>query len=109
MAVFLLVAGGAALLEYLGPGAFAAPFSPDLPDGALAVARGTVEEVVEADGGHLVCRVGRVRVFVPASAVPDPPPRLGEALTCYGTVSTYRGERELAVRGAGDIRRLDQA
>ena len=70
--VFAVVAVGAGLLEYLGPGAFATPFSPALADGTLASVRGTVDDVVAANGGHLICRIGSVRVFVPASAVPDP-------------------------------------
>ena len=106
--VFAVVAAGAALLEYLGPGAFASPFSPTLSDGTLASVRGTVEDVVAANGGHLICRVGGVRVFVPASAVPEPAPQIGELLECYGIVSTYAGAKELTVRDARDLVRVDQ-
>ena len=106
--VFGLVAGGAALLEVLGPETFAVPFSADLPDGTLAVVRGPIEEVVATDGGHLICRVGRVRVFMPASAVPDPAPTKDESVECYGIVSTYNGVRELVLREARDLRRVDQ-
>lgn len=108
IAVFAAVAVGAALLEYLGPDAFAAPFSPDLADGTLASVRGTVEDVVAANGGHLICRIGGVRVFIPASAVPDPAPAKGELVECYGIVSTYEGTKELTLRGAGDLVRVDQ-
>lgn len=107
-AVFIVVAGGAVYLEYLGPGAFATPFSTDLADGTLASVQGTVEDVVVASGGHLICRVDRVRIFVPASAVPDPAPVRGELLQCYGIVSTYAGSKELTVRDARDIVRIDQ-
>ncbi|MEN6341123.1 MAG: hypothetical protein ABFC89_01035 [Methanospirillum sp.] len=106
--VFAVVAAGAALLEYLGSGAFATPFSPTLPDGTLASVRGPVEDVVAANGGHLICRIGGVRVFVPASAVPEPAPQAGELLECYGIVSTYEGAKELAVRDARDLVRVDQ-
>ncbi|HOT93657.1 MAG TPA: hypothetical protein PK089_00490 [Methanoregulaceae archaeon] len=106
--VFGLVAGGAALLEVLGPAPFAVPFSPDLPDGTLAVVRGPVDQVIVAGGGHLICRVGGVRVFMPASTVPDPAPVTGGIVECYGLVSTYGGVRELVLRQAGDLRRVDQ-
>lgn len=106
--VFAVVAVGAGILEHLGPGAFATPFSPDLADGTLASVRGAVEDVVEATGGHLVCRVGGVRVFVPASAVPSPLPRTGDLVECYGIVSTYEGAKEIAVREARDLVLVDQ-
>ncbi len=106
--VFAVVAIGAALIESLGPGALATPYSPELADGTLASVRGTVEEVVAANGGHLICRVGGVRVFVPASAVPEPAPRQGEILECYGIVSTYAGAKELTVRDARDLVPVDQ-
>lgn len=106
--VFAVVVAGAALLEYLGPGAFATPFSPALSDGTLASVRGTVQDVTAANGGHLVFQVGGVRVFVPASAVPDPVPRNGDLLECYGVVSTYAGAKELTVRDARDLVRVDQ-
>lgn len=106
--VFAVVAVGAAILEYLGPGAFATPFSPALPDGTLATVRGSVEDVVAANGGHLICRIGGVRVFVPASAVPEQAPQKGELLECYGIVSTYSGAKELTVRDARDLVRVDQ-
>lgn len=106
--VFAVVAVGAGLLEYLGPGAFATPFSPALADGTLASVRGAVEDVVAANGGHLICRIGGVRVFVPASAVPEPAPQQGELLECYGIVSTYAGAKELTVRDARDLVRVDQ-
>ncbi len=108
VSVFVVVAAGAAVLEYLGPSAFATPFSPDLPDGTLASVRGAVEEVTAANGGHLICRVGGVRVVVPASAVPDPEPEKGDLVVCYGVVSTYAGAKELTVRDAGDLVRVDQ-
>ena len=103
-----LVAGGAVLLETLGPGAFALPFTPDLPDGTLAVGRGPAEDVIVASGGHLVCRVDGVRLFVPASAVPEPVPAKGELVECYGLVSTYGGAKELVLREARDLVRVDQ-
>lgn len=106
--VFAVVAVGAALLEYIGPDAFATPFSPALSDGTLAFVRGTVEDVVPANGGHLICRIGGVHVFVPASAVPEPVPQKGDLVACYGVVSTYAGAKELTVRDARDLVRVDQ-
>lgn len=106
--VFAVVAAGAVLIESLGPGAFATPYSPDLADGTLASVRGTVEDVIGANGGHLICRIGGVRVFVPASAVPEPPPQQGQVLECYGIVSTYAGAKELTIREAHDLVLVDQ-
>ena len=87
---------------------FATPYSPALSDGTLASVRGTVEEVVAANGGHLICRVGGVRVFVQASAVPIPEPQKGELVECYGIVSTYAGAKESTLGHARDLVRVDQ-
>jgi DNA/RNA endonuclease YhcR with UshA esterase domain len=51
---------------------------------------------------------GKWRVFVPASAVPEPAPQQGEHFECYGIVSTYAGAKELTVRDARDLVRVDQ-
>jgi DNA/RNA endonuclease YhcR with UshA esterase domain len=44
----------------------------------------------------------------PAAAVPDPAPQNGELLECYGVVSTYAGAKELTIRDARDLVRIDQ-
>lgn len=111
LALTLVVLGAVAIaaiaLETAGKEAFARPISPDSRDGELVLLEGTVEEArMTATGGHQVLRVAGTRVFVPAAAVRKGWPPVGEEVRIYGTIQTYRGEREILVGSAGDIRPL---
>lgn len=92
------------VLESAGKGAFARPMGPDSHEGDLVFLQGSVEEArATATGGHQVLRVAGVRVFVPSTAVRSGWPTVGDEIRVYGTVQTYRGEREVLVHSAGDI------
>lgn len=94
------------VLETVGKTPFATPFSRESPDGALVSHTGTVEKVtVIPGGGHVIARIGGITVFIPGSAGHLPPLQEGERITLIGTAATYRGEREIVVSSAGDIRR----
>jgi len=102
--VIVTVAIAAIVLESVGKGAFTHPFRPDSRDGDLVSLQGRVEEAkMTATGGHQVLRVAGNRVFVPSEAVREGWPRVGDEVRVYGTVQTYRGEREVLVSSAGDI------
>ena len=85
----------------------ATPYSDDVPDGALVLLEGRIEEVREtATGGHLVLTVNGTAVFLPQDAAAALELRENESVTLYGVVQTYRGKREVVVSSAADIRVL---
>jgi hypothetical protein len=107
VAVCLIVAGAHLVLTGMGKAAFASPFSPESPDGALVSLQGTVERVtVTETGGHMILRVDGIPVFVPASARGELILLEGDRVAVLGTVQTYRGEKEIVVQGRDDIRVL---
>jgi DNA/RNA endonuclease YhcR with UshA esterase domain len=104
LAVIATVAIATFILESVGKGAFVRSMGPEAREGDLVSLQGSVEEVrATATGGHQVLRVAGVRVFVPATAVRNGWPRVGDEIRVFGTIQTYRGEREVLVRSAGDI------
>lgn len=104
LAVIAAVAIATFVLESAGKEAFARPMGLESREGDLVVLQGSVEEVrVTATGGHQVLRVVGIRVFVPSTAVRSGWPGVGDEVRVYGTVQTYRGEREVLVHSAGDI------
>ena len=107
VAVCLIVAGAHLVLTGMGKAAFASPFSPESPDGALVSLQGTVERVtVTETGGHMILRVDGIPVFVPASSRGERIILEGDRVAVLGTVQTYRGEKEIVVQGRDDIRVL---
>ncbi len=101
VAVVLVSAG---LLEAVGKGIFSRPYAPDCADGELVHFEGVVEEIrTTATGGHQILAVSGIRVFVPSSCVRKGWPSEGQAVSMYGIVQTYRGEREILIRSSGDI------
>ncbi|MDD1654501.1 MAG: hypothetical protein LUO91_02190, partial [Methanomicrobiales archaeon] len=107
VAVCLIVAGAHLVLTGIGKAAFASPFSPESPDGALVSLQGTVERVtVTETGGHMILRVDGIPVFVPASSRGERIILEGDRVAVLGTVQTYRGEKEIVVQGRDDIRVL---
>jgi DNA/RNA endonuclease YhcR with UshA esterase domain len=56
------------------------------------------------EGGHLILDVGGLQVFIPASAAQGHTFRMGDTISLYGTVQTYRGKREIVVQDGEDIR-----
>jgi len=104
LVVIAAVAIATFALESAGKGAFAQQMGPDSREGDLVLLEGSVEEAkMTATGGHQILRVEGVRVFVPSSAVRSGWPGVGDEIRVYGTVQTYRGEREVLVHSAGDI------
>lgn len=99
-----VVLASAGILELTGKGIFSKPYGPDSIDGELVHHEGIVEESsVTATGGHRILVVSGVRVFVPSSCVGDGFPDLGQTVSLYGVVQTYRGEREILIRDPSDI------
>ena len=92
------------VLDNLGRATFASPYCPDSPDGSLVVHKGIVDRVeITRSGGHLVLEVSGVPVFIPERAAREVVIAAGDSITLYGTVQTYRGEKEIIVENGGDI------
>lgn len=90
-------------LSAAGSAAFAAPWTPDAGDGSFVLLTGTVEDVRELAGGHILAEVNGTRVFLPATAAKGVVLTKGERVQVAGTVQTYQGKKEVVVRAAADI------
>jgi DNA/RNA endonuclease YhcR with UshA esterase domain len=105
-ACIVIAAHGA--LTLLGKEPFARPFSPSVPDGELVHGEGTIAEAgFTKTGGHVNLKVGNVTVFVPAASAKGLSFTKGQNVSFYGIVETYRGEKEIVIQSADDIRFLD--
>lgn len=99
-----IVAGGAAIIEAIGRSQFATAYSPSLPDGTLVILEGKVERISHTrEGNHLLLRVNNTSIFIPATASAGLRIAIGDEVRVLGTLQTYRGEREIVVRGSDDI------
>jgi len=102
--VIVIVLTASLVIESAGKGFFSRPYGPGSAEGELVHHQGAVEQsTMTASGGHQVLVVSGVRVFIPSSSVRRGWPRPGDEVSLYGTVQTYRGEREILVRTADDI------
>lgn len=100
---FTVIAAHLVLIS-IGKHPFASEFSNSSPDGELVIAQGTIEQVtVIKNGGHILLRVDDVAVFIPAQVASGTSYAKGKNITLYGTVQTFRGEKEIMVSSAGDI------
>lgn len=95
------------LFDAVGRSLVAEPYSPEVPDGALVLLEGSIEEITKtATGGHLILTVNGTAVFLPENVAAGLEFHENETVTLYGIVQTYRGKREVAVASSGDIRVL---
>ncbi len=102
--VAVIVIGAHFALGTLGKHPFASEYSNRSLDGELVSAHGTIgEATVTKNGGHLLLKVDNVTVFVPAQVAGSVSYAKGQNVTFYGTVQTYRGEKETLIGSAGDI------
>ena len=71
------------------------------------VLEGTIDQAsLTKNGGHVTLRIRNLTIFVPAQIARDLAFQKGQRVSLYGTVETYRGEKEIVVNSAGDIRFL---
>ena len=102
--VAFIVIGAHFVLGTLGKHPFASEYSNRSADGELVSAHGTIgEATVTKNGGHLLLKVDNLTVFVPAQVAGSVSYAKGQNVTLYGTVQTYRGEKEILVGASGDI------
>ncbi len=92
------------VLESVGKGPFAMQYEESAHDGALVSLRGDIDDVdVLENGGHVILTISGTRVFIPAPVAAGYSFGKGDAIFLYGTVQTYRGDKEIVVGAAGDI------
>jgi len=86
----------------------ATPYSEEVPDGALVLLEGRVEEVrTTSTGGHRILTVNGTAVFLPQDMAAGLEIDKDASVALYGVVQTYRGKREVVVASAADIRVLE--
>jgi hypothetical protein len=109
-AILLLVIAAHLVLTGLGKQPFARPFNSGSPDGELVVLEGDVERVLlTRSGGHMILIVHNTSVFLPADVAEKTVLNIGDRISVSGTVQTYRGNKEIIVGAAEDIRIMKSA
>lgn len=101
--ISVLLLGLHLALSAAGGAAFAVPWTPDAGDGSFVLLTGTVDDVRELSGGHLLAGVNGTRVFIPATAAKGVVLAKGDRVQVTGTVQTYQGKKEVVVRAATDV------
>jgi hypothetical protein len=101
--ISVLLLGLHLALSAAGSAAFAAPWTPEAEDGSFVLLTGTVGDVRELSGGHVLAEVNGTRVFLPATAAKGVVLAKGDRVRVAGTVQTYQGKKEVVVRAAADV------
>lgn len=107
LGVAVIVVAAHGVLTVFGKQPFARPFSNTSVDGELVFLEGKIDQAtVTRNGGHVTLRIRNLTVFIPAQAARSHQFQKGQTILLYGIVETYRGEKEIVVNSAGDIRFL---
>ncbi|NLZ29338.1 MAG: hypothetical protein GX885_01075 [Methanomicrobiales archaeon] len=102
--VVVVVFGAHILFDAYARPLVATPYSVEVPDGALVILEGGIEEIKEtATGGHLILTVNGTMVFLPENVAVALDLHENESIALYGVVQTYRGKREIVVNSPRDI------
>ena len=106
----LIVCGGVTwVLETMGKEPFSQRYSPDLSDGTLVDWDGVVQKITPVgSGSSLIMDVGGVQVFTSASTGSDSL-TIGDHISLYGEVQTWKGKREIMVSDETDIRIISES
>jgi len=96
------------VLTSLGDTALASPYTEGSREGDLVVLTGQVGSVTPTStGGHLLVTVSGTRVFIPSPASREVSLHVNETVRVIGIVQVFQGKKEVAVRGAGDVTRVN--
>jgi DNA/RNA endonuclease YhcR with UshA esterase domain len=94
-----------AVLSMIGKPPFAHSYTENSHEGDLVLLEGTVTRAALIEnGGHLSLVVNNTSVFIPSSAAQGLVVHKGDTIVAYGIVQTYRGEKEIVISSAEDIR-----
>ncbi|MCK9580717.1 MAG: hypothetical protein M0Q92_09745 [Methanoregula sp.] len=105
LVVAAVVIAAHGILTVMGKQPFSHPFTNTSADGELVFFEGTIDQAtLTKNGGHVILRIRNVSVFIPAQVAPGLAFQKGQQISLYGIVETYRGEKEIVVSSAGDIR-----
>jgi hypothetical protein len=105
--VTLTVFAGALVLESVGKADFSTHYTSLSPDGTLVYLEGRVEKIsVTKDGENKIVLLNGTNVFLPAPVASVVTIEVDDHVALFGIVQTYRGEKEVLVEQAKDIRFL---
>jgi hypothetical protein len=93
------------VLGILGNQPFARPYSGSSADGELVFFEGTIDKVaLTRSGGHMTLVAKNLSIFIPSDVAKGVSLKKGDRISLYGTVQTYRGNKEIIVNSASDVR-----
>jgi DNA/RNA endonuclease YhcR with UshA esterase domain len=103
--VAITVVAAHTVLSIIGKQPFAHPYTENSPDGDLVLVEGIITKAALIEnGGHLALVVNNTSIFVPASVAQGIVVHKGDTMVAYGIVQTYRGEKEIVISSAEDLR-----
>jgi DNA/RNA endonuclease YhcR with UshA esterase domain len=104
LGVVIAVIAAHLILGSFGKQPFVRPFTINSTDGELVIVNGTIDHLsITQTGGHLNVYIETVTIFVPARVAQELTLQKGDTISVYGTVQTYRGNKEIVVSSANDI------
>lgn len=110
IAVAIGITLGSLILPGIDKGTLAREFEKNQTEGTLVRIEGTIDELSwTKTGGHLSARIEGTPVFMPAGVAENLGLRRGDKVLIYGIVQTYRGEKEIVVQDAGDVKIIGTA
>jgi len=115
LAFYLLVAVAVGIilaslgLEGIDKGILAKDFCQTETDGTLVRLEGVIDELDWTEtGGHLNIRLAGTPVFLPSNVADKLSIRKGDRVLIYGIIQTYRGEKEILVQEAKDVKVIEE-
>lgn len=91
-------------LNTVGKAPFAQNFSPSSSEGSLVFYEGVVQKItVVGSGNSIILNSGSVQIFIPSSVSQGITIVPGDIISLYGTVQTWKGQREILVEKSDDI------
>jgi DNA/RNA endonuclease YhcR with UshA esterase domain len=105
VAVAIGITLGSLGLAGIDKGTLAKEFCQTQTEGTLVRIEGMIDELRWTEtGGHLNVRIAGTPVFLPSGVAEKLALRKGDRVLIYGIIQTYRGEKEIVVQEAGDVK-----
>jgi hypothetical protein len=107
VAVSIGITLGSLVLSGIDKGTLAKDFHQNQNEGTLVRIAGMIDEIRWTEsGGHLNLRIDGTQIFLPSGVAEKLTLRKGDTVLIYGIVQTYRGEKEIVVQEAGDVKMI---